>query len=99
MNRSNITHAVASAVKALSILLGFSAYAHFIPGQYGLIAIAAFAIASTVKDFLSALEKRLESPEATADVAIDTAKDAISVVQSELPAPKAQPVTSSNHPK
>jgi len=80
MNRSNISHAVVPTVKYLSVLTGLAAYANFLPGHFGVIAALVFGLASAVKDTLTALEKRLESPEDLVSVAVDTVKDAQQVI-------------------
>jgi hypothetical protein len=60
MNKTNLVHAISAVVKGLSVVMGLSAYAHLVPGEYGIIAVAAFAIVSALKDFLTAAEKAID---------------------------------------
>lgn len=96
MNRSQVTHLVVSAIKYLSVFTGFAAYAHFIPGELGVVAVLVFGLASAVKDTLSGLEKRLESGDSLVNVTADTVKDsaqvlakAEDVMNAVKPAPRA----------
>ncbi|SRR5258706_158800 len=100
MDRVKLAHVLASWVKGLSLVLGLSAFAHFLPAAYAGYAIAVFAATSWLKDLITATETKLESSEPITDIAVETAQAVIAEAGSVAkPAPVAQPVKSANHPK
>lgn len=68
MNPPAVLRFLSLLVKVCSILLGFSAYAHFIPGKYAPIAGLIFAAASIVKDAANRFEDQLTKFPLTAKV-------------------------------
>jgi uncharacterized Ntn-hydrolase superfamily protein len=80
INRTAITHWVSTGVKALSIVAGVGAYANWIPGKYGALAVLVFALASASKDLLTSVQSKLTSNEAALEIVSDTLKESSSVV-------------------